>query len=154
MRVETSPLYGAGIDLLDPQVHVRLIGIPISEENPGARSDWTLYPSWHCIVYASGKRGTGRESVVSEAAKFSWPVFTDADGTLAPPPPGSKFARSSSALAEIKADPATKKRQRRTSLPLRAQVLSLRRRGLVPSAIANALNVSDARVRAVLKQVA
>jgi hypothetical protein len=70
MRVETSPVYGAGIDLLDPQVHVRLIEVPISEENPGARSDWTLYPSWHCIVYASGKRGTGRESVVSEAAKF------------------------------------------------------------------------------------
>jgi hypothetical protein len=42
------------------------------------------------------------------------------------------------------------KRMRRTGLSLRSQVLALRDRGIVPSAIADTLNVSDRRVREIL----
>jgi hypothetical protein len=38
------------------------------------------------------------------------------------------------------------KRRRRTTPTLRAQVAALRRRGMVPSAIADTLNISDRRV--------
>ena len=45
------------------------------------------------------------------------------------------------------------KRQRRTSVELRAQVLGLRDRGLVPTAIADALNISDRRCREILSRL-
>jgi hypothetical protein len=49
----------------------------------------------------------------------------------------------------VKAGPRPKRR-RRTSAELLAQVAELRSRGLLPAAIADALNVSDRRVRDVL----
>jgi hypothetical protein len=43
------------------------------------------------------------------------------------------------------------KRRRRTTPTLRSQVLELRARGLVPEAIADALNISDRRCRSLLR---
>lgn len=45
------------------------------------------------------------------------------------------------------------KRQQRTSATLRQEVVDLRERGLVPSAIADALNVSDRRVASILREL-
>jgi hypothetical protein len=46
------------------------------------------------------------------------------------------------------------KRQRRTTESLRAQVIALRDRGVVPAAIGDTLNISDSRVRKLLAQAA
>jgi hypothetical protein len=46
------------------------------------------------------------------------------------------------------------KRRRRTSETMRAQVIALHERGVVPAAIADALNISDSRVRKLLAQAA
>jgi hypothetical protein len=43
-------------------------------------------------------------------------------------------------------------RQRRTSTPLREQVLALKNRGMVRAAIADTLNVSDRRVAEILRR--
>jgi hypothetical protein len=52
----------------------------------------------------------------------------------------------------VKRDAARPKRRRRTSASLRAEVLELRGRGVVPLAIASVLNVSDRRVREILRE--
>jgi hypothetical protein len=46
------------------------------------------------------------------------------------------------------------KRQRRTTRELRAQVVALHERGVVPAGIADTLNISDSRVRKLLAQAA
>jgi hypothetical protein len=54
----------------------------------------------------------------------------------------------------VKRDRARPKRQRRTSANLKAQVLQLHTRGMVPTAIADVLNVSDRRVKELLRELA
>jgi hypothetical protein len=49
---------------------------------------------------------------------------------------------------------AKPKRQRRTGPSLKSQVLELRGRGIMPTAIADALNISDRRVREILRAAA
>lgn len=51
-------------------------------------------------------------------------------------------------------DRSTAKRHRRSSAALRAEILELHERGLIPAAIADALNVSDRRVKALLPKAA
>ena len=46
------------------------------------------------------------------------------------------------------------KRNRRTNAELRAEVLALHERGLVPTAIADVLNLSDRRVKTLVQQAA
>lgn len=46
------------------------------------------------------------------------------------------------------------KRHRRTSAELRDEVLALHERGLIPAAIADVLNLSDRRVKALLPKAA
>jgi orotate phosphoribosyltransferase-like protein len=53
-----------------------------------------------------------------------------------------------------KTDPKAPPRQRQTTADLRAQVLDMRARGMVLGAIADALNVSDQRVRKILREAA
>jgi len=58
---------------------------------------------------------------------------------------------------ELNASPARQagpRSKRHTRLALRQQVIELHQRGLLPTAIADALNVSDRRVKEVLSQAA
>lgn len=55
------------------------------------------------------------------------------------------------ALSRAGKNGAAPKRQRRSSKELREQVLGLHDRGLVPAAIADTLNISERRVRAILR---
>jgi hypothetical protein len=135
-----------------PYWHSRLMGVTAipTEPNRGTPDDPRIHPSWHRLVYAGGKRGTGKESLVSPEAKVAWPVEFLADRTMKAPPPESKFAGSSSTVAELKANPP--KRQRRTGATLRGQARSLRSRGMVIAAIGNHLNISDRRVKELLRE--
>ncbi len=54
----------------------------------------------------------------------------------------------------VKSQTGRPKRRRRTSEDLRREVAELRGRGMVPSAIADVLNVSDRRVSALLREMA
>lgn len=136
--------YGRGRDLFDPYHRVRLDRG--GNVNPGSRASWQVRPKWHSLVYGNGKLGSGRESVVSADVKLAWPVvYTEAG--MAPPPPGSKFSGRA-----VKED--TKKRSRPTTPTLRSQVLELQKRGVVLTAIADTLNVSDRRVKEIVRDYA
>jgi hypothetical protein len=60
-------------------------------------------------------------------------------------------AKKQAALAAAKAGGTGYRR--RTTVPLRRQVAQLREHGLVPSAIADALNLSDRRVKTILREL-
>ena len=115
--------------------------------NPGHRDHWDIRPSWHGVVYG-GKAGKGTESVVGPDALRSWPVRFDENGKLATPPADSKH-RDAVVTTAAKPKPY---RRRRSSAQLAAEVVDLHKRGLVPVAIANELNVSDRRTKAILAQ--
>jgi hypothetical protein len=99
-------------------------------------------------VYGNGKPGTGTESVIGPEALRSWPVVFDENGKLAKPPADSKHH---GAVVTTAAKPRPYRR-RRSSAQLTADVIDLHERGLVPVAIANQLNVSDRRIKAILAQ--
>jgi len=89
------------------------------------------------------------ESVVSRDAVRAWPVVFDENGRLAKPPAGSKHRDAIVATEDGK--PA--KRHRRTSGTLAEQVADLAARGMVTTAIADALNISDRRTKQILRSV-
>jgi hypothetical protein len=130
--------------MFEPAVRFAVEGGPIRVTNPGFREAWDKRPSWHGLVYGNGKRGTGTESGVNpEAVVHSWPIVFDATGKLRRPPAASKHRDAVVAAPKMNAP----KRRRRTSPELVAQVRELIARGLVLTAIGDALNISDRRVR-------
>ena len=117
------------------------------EQPPGHRDHWEIRPTWHGLVYA-GKAGTGTESIVNPDALPAWPIRFDGNGKLAKPPADSKHH---DAVVTTAAKPKPYRR-RRSSAQLTAEVIDLHKRGLVPVAIGNQLNVSDRRIKAILAQ--
>jgi hypothetical protein len=95
----------------------------------------------HPLVYGSEAGGT---DIVSPEARFAYPVEHGPDGIFLTPPAGSKFA----------AKAAPPKRRRRTSDDLVAEVVQLASEGKMRTAIADAVNISDRRVRDILRDAA
>ena len=89
-------------------------------------------------------------SVVGPDALRAYPVKFDENGKLAKPPVDSKH-HGADLTEATKAKPY---RRRRSSAQLKAEVIDLHKRGLVPLAISNQLNVSDRRIKAILAEAA
>jgi hypothetical protein len=83
----------------------------------------------------SKERAAARARVDEANERLYWRTYYDCD-----PPRGDDVA-------------TPKRRRRRTTITLKEQVRVLRARGLVPRAIATALNISDRRCRALLREV-
>ena len=144
---------------------------------PGHREQWDIRPRWHSLVVGNGKLGKGTESVVSPEAKFAYPVTFNEDGALLRSPEGSRFHTITAEMFRRHADkfgpesvretaaelgvelsrstvtPARKapKFRRRTTASLTRDVREMRGRGVVVTAIADSLNISDRRVKELIK---
>lgn len=120
--------------------------------NPGHREHWSFRPTWHGLIYGTGKRGSGTESVVNPYAVHSWPVTFDATGKIRRQSKQSKQSKHRDAVVTVpKAD--APKRRRRTSPELFAQVPELIDRGLGLIAVGDALNISDRRVKLIVRDL-
>jgi len=132
---------------MEPVVRREIEGAPNPVSDPGSREEWRLRPPWHGLIYGNGKRGSGTESVVNPDAMHSWPVVFDATGKIRRPPEESKH-RNAVVATE---DGRQAKRHRRTTSSLTMQVADLAARGMVVTAIADALNISDRRTKQILR---
>jgi hypothetical protein len=104
----------------------------------------------HWVVYIRGK-----ETIPT------WPVTENAlrlHASRYGPEGVADVAATSLVASEAQAIAAdtehSKSRKRRTTRTLREQVVELRRRGLIPAAIADTLNVADRRVKEILRDAA
>lgn len=103
------------------------------------------------------------------SARTYWDTLAYADGQTVRPPTRDKLdtharrygvecVNETAAIygvdMKLRREPSKPKRSRRTTGELRGQVLELRSRGLVGTAIADALNVSDRRVNTILAAAA
>ena len=97
--------------------------------------------------------GTGRPSRTASAAGTVHRIeYAGAGGEWNVEIPTLELsAKKQAALAAARA--AGTGYRRRTTVPLRRQVAELRERGLVPTAIADVLNLSDRRVKSILREV-
>lgn len=139
-----------------------------SSEAPAG--DWRRRPRWH----GSGKR----DSVVSTGADSAWPVSQNGDGVLGRAPDGSRWhnltaemfrrhaekfgpemVKETAAALGIGLSPSTIREQkkaapkyrRRTTASMVADAREMHARGVVLTAIADQLNVSDRRVKELLR---
>jgi hypothetical protein len=96
--------------------------------------------------------GTGKRALVSKALGEIHPVRHTAGGEWGFEIPSLPLStRQQAVLAAAKSGGGGYKR--RTTVPLRHQVADLRQRGLVPTAIADVLNLSDRRVNQILREL-
>lgn len=177
---KNDPRHGSGRDLFNPVMERVVLGPAESASspgNPGARIPWDRRPKWHGLVYGNGKPGTGRESIVSSAALFAYPLVFNEHGHIAPPPQeaqpiteeslrrhAERFGpegvrevalKSSTKMSRVAANgPNAPKRRRRTTQDLVEQVTELHTRGLAATAIADTLNLGDRRVREIITALA
>ena len=140
-------------ELLARNIAMREQGAPAVPLHPGRCG-----PCEDCQEYrgAAGPRpaSAGLEAFVRHAERFGSELVVETARTRLTLTELAKLEGELALLGRRNGGRPVETRQRRTSSELRRQVAALRERGLVPLAIADALNISDRRCRKLLADLA